>query len=205
MNLPRVEYLQSLGFTESDFVALFIGNLKKNKGLDVLFDAFIALAPDFPNLRLLVTTEMEHQNYLERKTSLENKLFERGLTNKVVWLGFVDNIIGLIRDVDVVVAPFLNLNGISNYPLVVLEAISVGTPVVATNLGGTPEVLNNNVGILVPPGDVGALSRGLRRIMTLEFGEKVTGSKNSPLRRFEANVVGQKYHALFLHEVNKNN
>ena len=116
----------SLGFRKIDFVALFVGNLKKNKGLDVLFDALVNLASDYPNLRLLVTTELKHQNFLERKAALENKLIAQGLVDRVVWLGFVDDMIGLLSDVDVVVVPFLfDLKGISDYPLVVLEAMEV--------------------------------------------------------------------------------
>lgn len=200
--LSNTKYRSSLGFSEQDFIALFVGNLKLNKGLDVLFDAFINLAPEFPNLRLLITTELKHQNFVERKAQLENKIVERGIANKVVWLGFVDNMIDLIRDVDVVVVPFLDLKGISDYPLVVLEAMSVGTPVIATNVGGTPEILNKDTGILIPPCDVMALGKGLRSVIT-NFSKNRTTSE-STLKYFDAKLVGRKYHYLFIHEVTKN-
>ena len=196
-DVPRnVEYMSSLGFREKDFVALFVGNLKKNKGLDVLFDALVNLASDYPNLRLLVTTELKHQNFLVRKAALENKLIAQGLVDRVVWLGFVDDMIGLISDVDVVVVPFLDLKGISDYPLVVLEAMSVGTPVVASSVGGIPEVLSSDAGILVPPGDVDALSKGLRSIMA-NGPSKITETPGSSIRCFDAIVIGKRYRSLF--------
>lgn len=203
-NAPRnVEYMSSLGFEDNDYIALFVGNLKKNKGLDILFDAFVDLASSYPNLRLLVTTELKHQDFLERKVSLEGKLVDKGLVDRVVWLGFVDNIIGLIRDVDVLVVPFLDLKGISDYPLVVLEAMSVGTPVVATSVGGTLEVLSADVGVLVPPGDVDALSKGLRSIMAKGLS-KTTKASESTLRCFDQAVVGCKYQNLFKNKVARN-
>jgi len=139
---------------------------------------------------------------LERKKSLQDRLVKHGLADRVVWLGFVDDMLGLIREVDVVVVPFLDLKGISDYPLVVLEAMSAGTPVIATNVGSTREVLCEGAGLLVPPGDVDALSTGLLDILTSK--EKFNSGNNAGglLDHFDATVVGLKYQTLF-REVNK--
>ena len=187
-------------FSETDFVALFIGNLKINKGIDILLDAFVALAPEFPNLQLLITTELKHENFSERKGSIEKKLSQYGLVDRVVWLGFVDDIIGLIREVDVVVVPFLNLKGISDYPLVVLEAMSVGTPVIATDVGGTSEILSNDSGILIPPDNIDALCNAFKRIMTKKLN-KMNRSTSLRFECFDPVIVGQKYRAIFRDKV----
>ena len=50
-------------------------------------------------------------------------------------------------------------------PNVVIEALSCGVPVVASNVGGIPELLNSRCGILVPPGDAQQLARGLSRAL----------------------------------------
>jgi glycosyltransferase involved in cell wall biosynthesis len=196
------EYLSSLGFKKTDYVALFVGNLKKNKGIDLLFEAFANLSLTYPNLRLLVTTELKHQYYIQRKAGFEKILVEKGLVNKVVWLGFVDNMINLIREVDVVVVPFLDLKGISDYPLVVLEAMSVNTPVVATSVGGTPEVFNDDAGVLVPPGDVEALSKGLSTVITKNYFSAPNTAKLL-LEKFDTEVIGRKYHNMFKSELTK--
>ena len=99
--------------------------------------------------------------------------------------------------------PFLNLKGISDYPLVVLEAMSVGTCVIATNVGGTPEVLKGNAGILVPPGDVTALNKGLKNILTNAY--PLERSNRLYLERFDSRIIGRKYLTLFTNEVCKNN
>jgi glycosyltransferase involved in cell wall biosynthesis len=51
-------------------------------------------------------------------------------------------------------------------PTVVMEAMACGKPVVATDLGGTPDIINESSGILVPPGNVGALRDALQKLMT---------------------------------------
>lgn len=200
----KARYRCAMGFSRDDSIVLFVGNLKRNKGVDILFKAFIELAGALPTLKLIVTTELVHENLLERKKSLQNTLVQHGLTDRVVWLGFVDDMLGLIREVDVVVVPFLDLQGISDYPLVVLEAMSVGTPVIATDVGGTREVLSEGAGILVPAGDVDALRKGLLRIVANKENYKSGNNADGfSFSCFGANVVGRKYQALFLQEVNK--
>ena len=197
----KPSYRDELGFSCDDLIALFVGNLKPNKGVDVLFKSFIELAEAFPKLKLVVTTELVHQNMLERKSILQELLAQNCLTERVVWLGFVNRMLDLIRDVDVVVVPFLDLKGISDYPLVVLEAMSVGTPVIATDVGGTKEVLSEDAGILVPPGDVEALNKGLLIIVNNKDNYKSGNKPNFFLNCFNANVIGRQYQSLFLEEV----
>lgn len=194
-------YRNELSFNRDDLIVLFVGNLKYNKGVDVLFKSFVELAEALPKLKLVVTTELVHQNMLERKSRFQELLKQCGLAERVVWLGFVDDMLDLIRDVDVVVVPFLDLKGISDYPLVVLEAMSVGTPVIATDVGGTREVFAADAGILVPPGDVEALSKGLLTIVSNKCDYKRKKGYSFSLILFNSDVVGRQHQSLFLEEV----
>jgi glycosyltransferase involved in cell wall biosynthesis len=190
------------GFDDTDLVALFVGNLKTNKGIDVLLEAFIELADELPRLKLIVTTELAHEAFDERRLFLQDKLRQHGLADRVTWVGFVDDILSLIGDADVLVVPFLDLSGISDYPLVVLEAMSVGTPVVATNVGGIGEILRKELGILIQPGNVSQLRNSLLRILENKEDRKSGGNANClSLSHFHADTIGQEYRALFLQEV----
>ncbi len=196
----EAQYRKFLRIDEDDLVVLFVGNLKKNKGVDVLFEAVSRLADVCPKLRLIVTTELMHESFWERRRSLQDWLSRHGLTDRVVWLGVVDDMLHLIREVDVVVVPFLNLKGISDYPLVVLEAMSVGTSVIASNVGGIREILQDKeTGILVPPGDIEALCKALKEIITSEeLKHRLMDSvRKYSLDSYAPEAVGQKYRKLF--------
>ena len=194
------EYRKLLGINDDDLVVLFVGNLKKNKGIDVLFEAFGKLADVFPKLRLIVTTELIHESFWERKRSLQDWLTRHGLGERVIWLGVVDNMLYLIKEVDVVVVPFLNLKGISDYPLVVLEALSAETPLVASEVGGIREIVRDGeTGILVPPGDSKALSKALKDVLTsMNLRHRLVENMHRTSLTFCASeIVAQKYHELF--------
>ena len=88
----------------------------------------------------------------------------RGLEERVCFLGPLDRdgVLTLFRAADAA----LLTSSWENFPHTVVEALSVGTPVVATAVGGVPEVVSDGVnGLLVPPGDVRALAAAMRRVV----------------------------------------
>ena len=196
-------YRDILKFEKNDLLALFIGNLEKNKGIDALLEAFIKLANELPELKLIITTELAHKGFFKRKRILQEKLAHYSLADRVVWLSFVDDILSLIMEADVLIVPFLDLKGVSDYPLVVLEAMSVGTPVIATNVGGTREILGKENGIMIPPGDVDALCLAIKKILvSKQVNRRCIGS---PLiRYFDACSVGRKYQKLYKLVISRN-
>lgn len=67
---------------------------------------------------------------------------------------------------DVVVAPFQDTYGVADYPLVVIESMAVGTPVITTTVGGIPEIVNNGEnGILINPDTPLILSREIIKLI----------------------------------------
>jgi glycosyltransferase involved in cell wall biosynthesis len=86
-----------------------------------------------------------------------------GLGQRVVFTGFRRDVPALLSAVSVSVLPSLS-EGLSN---VVLEAMAAGVPVVATSVGGTPEIVDDGVtGLLVPPRDAGALADAISSLLT---------------------------------------
>jgi glycosyltransferase involved in cell wall biosynthesis len=92
------------------------------------------------------------------RRALEVEAEQQGLGDRVRLLGHRDDVRRLIGDADVMVLP----SHAEGLPLVVLEAMAAAKPVVATAVGGVPElVVDGETGLLVPPGDVEALTRAL--------------------------------------------
>jgi glycosyltransferase involved in cell wall biosynthesis len=144
---------QRLRLAGGDPMLLFVGNLKRAKGCLDLLEAFPALLAVRPNARLAyVGTGACASELLERAAAL-------GCSAQVELIGSITHV-GLgdwFRAADLLCLPSHN----EGVPNVVLEAMSCGTPVVATRVGGIPEVVPAFAGVLVPPQDPASLRAAL--------------------------------------------
>jgi glycosyltransferase involved in cell wall biosynthesis len=99
------------------------------------------------------------------RAAIERRIDERGLGERVRLLGTVPHaeLLGMYRDrqADCVVLPSLH-EGLS---VALVEAMAYGVPVIATGVGGVPELLENGAGLLVPPSDPDALTEALARVL----------------------------------------
>lgn len=135
-------------------VVLYIGNLLPVKGLEVLIDAFAKLAGqgvDFTGLLI-------GQGPLRAR--LEAQIARRGLRGRVELLGPRphDQLPDWYRAADFFVLPSYS----EGVPVVLLEAIACGTPIVASRVGGIPEIAHLGDSRLVPAGDTAALAEAIR-------------------------------------------
>jgi colanic acid/amylovoran biosynthesis glycosyltransferase len=106
----------------------------------------------------------------ELRAELERQVRELGLADRVRFLGFLshDQLMELYRkkEVDAVVLPSVDLgDGLNEgIPVSLIEAMSYGVPVISTNAGGTPELLRNGAGLLVPDKDPKALAAAIQTL-----------------------------------------
>lgn len=146
----RDELRLELGF---DGLTLgFAGRLTTAKALDVALGALsqvegvaLAIAGDGPD-----------------RVSLEQRAAALGVDGRVTFLGVLsrDRVLELFHASD---ASLLSSTW-ENFPHTVVEALAAGTPVIATSVGGVPEVVHDGEnGLLVPPGDAAALAAAIRR------------------------------------------
>jgi glycosyltransferase involved in cell wall biosynthesis len=141
---------------------LFVGNATPQKNLSAVLEAVHELRQDFPNLKLLVTTELKHSstdNAMQRIATLINDL---DLENCVVQKGVVNNMPELMHACDILIAPFLDTYGPSDYFMAALEAMAVGKPIVVSDVGGMRELITSDVGTLVDPNDLASIVAALR-------------------------------------------
>jgi glycosyltransferase involved in cell wall biosynthesis len=117
-----------------------------------LLDAAPVLAPRIPHLRIVLLGEGRERPQLERQTA------RLGVQEQVLFAGFRSDVQSWIQACDVIVNPSLT----EGMPNAVLEAMALGTPVVATAVGGVPDMIEDGVsGLLVSPGDPSALARAV--------------------------------------------
>jgi glycosyltransferase involved in cell wall biosynthesis len=137
---------------------LFIGRLAGVKGLTVLFAALEQLLPEFPQMRLTLIGDGPERAQMEREAKA------RGLEKVVAFAGYKsqDEVAAILRESDVLVLPSFA----EGVPVVLMEAMASGIPVVATRIAGIPELVEDGVaGLLVSPGDETALAQAMARLL----------------------------------------
>jgi len=127
------------------------GRLTAQKSLEVAFDALAAV----PEARLVLAGDGPDRARLEREAR------ERGVGDRTVFLGARsrEQVLELFAAADAAILS----SSWENFPHAVVESLAVGTPVIATSVGGVAEIVQDGSnGLLVPPGDGAALGRAIR-------------------------------------------
>lgn len=141
------------------FKAVFVGRLHPHKNLDMLIDAVSRI-----NKTSKISLRLDIIGTGPLKKALCNQARQDGIEDYVRFLGEQTNIPQLLTSYD-----FLVMSSITEgVPLVILEALSSGLPCLATDVGGITEILPENVGIIVQPGNMEALVAGMRKMMSPE-------------------------------------
>ncbi|HVG53295.1 MAG TPA: glycosyltransferase [Vicinamibacterales bacterium] len=150
-----------LGIAADARLVVVVSRLARLKGIEHFLQAAAALKPRYPDVRFLVVGETSPPApaYLEELKAQARAL---GVERVVIFTGLRSDVPDLLGAADVSVMPSLN-EALSN---VLLESMAAGAPVVATRVGGTPEALiDGETGLLVPPGDTGAIVASVSQLL----------------------------------------
>lgn len=139
---------RGLGFGREDIVIGTVGSLVKRKRISMLLDS-VATLKDRADIRCIVVGEGPEMEALKRKAD------ELGIGPRVVFTGFSADALSYINSMDVFVLPSAN----EGLPRVILEAMLMEKPVVAFDITGPDELVEDgNTGFLVPDGNLDALT-----------------------------------------------
>ncbi|HEY9228589.1 MAG TPA: glycosyltransferase, partial [Gemmatimonadaceae bacterium] len=147
----RAEARARLGLPENAFCIGWVGRLTREKGADVLLDAVPKLPPD-----MLVSFVGDGRE----KPALEAQAAQLGIAERVRWHGIVADAATLLPAFDA----FVLSSRTEGTPMVLLEAMGAGVPIVATRVGGVPDVVSDAQALLVPSEDPAALATAIRAI-----------------------------------------
>ncbi len=151
----RAKVRDELGVPAGEVLVVTVANLRSEKGYDVLLDAASLLAQRGVAVRIAAAGQGSQAGELaERHRHL-------GLGQQFTFLGHRDDALDLMVAADV----FVLASHQEGLPVAMMEAASVGTAIVATAVGGVPQVITDGVnGLVVPPGDPQALAAALERV-----------------------------------------
>jgi glycosyltransferase involved in cell wall biosynthesis len=190
-------------------VLIYVGSLTTRKGLSVLVKSFKDILETMPNTVLFMLLNMPTDKYyypskldadMKHVFEIKKLITHFSLEHCIIPVGIVDNLSDYMAASDVYVAPFLDTVGIADHPTSMLEAMAVGVPVVATDVGGISEIVKSGkTGILVEPGNVGELREGIIKLISdMKFCESLGANCSAMIReRFDINVVATKYESLY--------
>lgn len=142
-------------------VLLGVGRLVPQKGFHLAIDALAALLPKYPDLQLVLAGSGSERDALARQAA------RLGVGERVRFLGEVvhEEIPRLLWGSDRLVLPSFR----EGHPNAVVEAVAAGVPVVATAIGGIPEIVDEEVGEIAERPEAGAFARALERSLARTY------------------------------------
>lgn len=158
----RAELRAELNIPAEAFAWVCVGMIRPDKGQDHLLAALALLKARglSPMLAVIGAATAECADY---ERGLHAQLSRSGLDGQVRFTGYRDDVSELMQMGDAVVIPSLT----EAQPRVAVQAFAVGKPVVASNVGGVPEIVfDGETGLLVPAADPARLAEAMARVMT---------------------------------------
>ncbi|MHB1949668.1 MAG: glycosyltransferase family 4 protein [Gammaproteobacteria bacterium] len=141
-----------------DFHIIYFGRLHPDKGLDKLLLAFKKLSLSYHTARLTMMGDGDFRHlYIQHTKELE-------ITHKVRFIEWLsgDELFQELIDADVFCLPSLS----EGSPCSIIEAMCIGLPVVATSIGGIPDlIVDGKTGLLIPPNDENAITDALQKLI----------------------------------------
>jgi glycosyltransferase involved in cell wall biosynthesis len=179
----------SLGIHQDQPVIGFVGWLLPVKGVRHLLRAMARVCRRRPEVRLVCVGKGRLEATLKKDAQ------RLGIREKVLFLGWRGDVEIILPAVDILVLPSLN-EGMGR---VLVEAMAAGRPVVASDVGGIPDLVRNGEnGLLVPPGDVPALANAILALLDNPESARQMGERGRTVcRNFSLEAMIEKIERLY--------
>jgi glycosyltransferase involved in cell wall biosynthesis len=183
---------EALNLDASQPLVVLVAKLIEHKGHETFIRSVPAVVERFPAAKFAVVggelPGAHHQAYAKRLRSLPGQL---GVEGSVIFTGFRSDVPGIMAAADVVVHSATYRDP---FPGVVLQGMATGKPVIATNLGGTSEQLEDGVsGVLIEPGDPALLAQKV--IELLSNDERRLSLGQAAARRIQEQFTAERFFA----------
>lgn len=171
----RSSIRKEFGIRDSEIVLVCIGRIEERKGQEYLVNAM----KHVDNARLVIIGKKNEVYFKKLKEITE----EYGLSDRIIFTGHRKDIPSILREIDIMVMPTFT----EGFSRVILEAMATGKPVIATDVGGTPEaVIDGVTGYIVPTRDSLALTNRINELVN-------DGKKREEMGRAGRTRVEEKF------------
>lgn len=185
--VARSEARRYLGLAEGTATLGWVGRMSPEKGPDVMIRALAAMASPEAHLSMIGSGTME-----EECRRLAGRL---GVSSRCRWHGIVPDAASLLRAFDAIVLT----SRTEGTPMILLEAMAAGVPIVSTSVGGVPDVVSAEEAVLVSSGDVPALAREVEEVLADPPGaaERARAAKHRLEQDFAVRPWVQRYREVY--------
>ena len=193
----RLKTRISLNIDDDSLVIIHVGRFSPQKNHRLLIESFSRVLSKINNVKLVIVGDGD------LRPEIEGIVNRNGLNNHIKFLGVRKDIADLLSASDI----FVLSSDWEGLPLTVIEAMAAGKPVVATAVGGVPELIKDNVnGFLVQPKDPDSLAQALIKMAGDREASREMGAMGRKMARekFDIRIMAKAYENLYLDELNKN-
>ncbi|HCA46870.1 MAG TPA: hypothetical protein DEP45_05760 [Armatimonadetes bacterium] len=192
---PPAGLREGLGLPEGVPVACVVGRLTPWKGHQTLLRAWSEVLSRVPDAHLLIVGEVAfwEDGYAAELRALADSL---GISKRVAWSGFREDVPEVLRAVDLLVLPSIH----EPFGRVVIEGMAAGLPVVATASGGVPEIVREGeTGLLAPPEQPGPLGEAIARVLADPARARAMGEagRRRAVECFDVRRVARQVEAVY--------
>lgn len=183
---------EDLCLKQDDRIIAVIGRLSEQKGHKYLIKALPVVIKKFPNIKVLFVGDGELRN------GLQNQVVRMNIKGNVLFCGSRNNVASFIEISEFTVLPSLW----EGFSVAIIESLLLGKPVIASNVGGTPEIIENNLnGLLVETKDVGGLANAIIYMLSHPGEVKKMGEKGreKAVKKFSLKRMLEEYKKYYIH------
>jgi glycosyltransferase involved in cell wall biosynthesis len=195
--IPCARYVGHMReLADDELILINIARFVPQKNHECLILAFAKAYQQYPHMRLLLVGDGPLRKHIS------DLVTNMGLVDVVHFLGIRDDVPELLMQSDALVLS----SEWEGFPMVILEAFAAGKPVIATNVGGVAEIVENGMnGILIPPGDIDALAKAICDLASDTNMRRNMGQNGQvkARREFDISVTARQYENLYLTALEK--
>lgn len=185
----KLQLRKEYGFSEKDFILIFVGELNHNKHQDLLINVVHRLKDKIPNIKLLLVGKGKmHDKYAQ----LVNKL---GIEKYVEFLGYRNDVPNLMLISDIAVSSSRR----EGLPVNVMEAMATGLPLVVTNCRGNRDLVKNGYnGYIIENDDIEEFSRKIEKLyLSKKVREKYGIASLTMIEEYKIDIVLEKMKKIY--------
>jgi glycosyltransferase involved in cell wall biosynthesis len=182
-------FRDKFNLTKSDIVIGTVGSFNPAKDTSTLIHAFDKIASKWPKAKLVLIGSGPLKNDLVKLTK------KLGLESKVVFAGSIENILPAMKTFSLFVLPSLS----EAFGITLLEAMKAEVPIVASKVGGIPEIITNKLnGILVEPKQPKKLAAAILNLINdKRLQRKLVGNYPATLKKFSADSMVEQIETVY--------